>query len=147
MTLNLQGFDLKQLCSWSGLVKLLNRPEDPSSLGIFRILFGLLMLIDIPNERGMGEADSLFSATQCHFPLFDFLEPLPAEWMLVAVYGVMFMGAVGIMLGLFYRISCLCFLIPYWYLFFLDKTVWNNHSYLYGLIAFQLLFYDANRFW
>jgi vitamin K-dependent gamma-carboxylase len=103
------------------------------------------MMLDIPNERGMTEADIEFSSGECIFPLFDFLKPLPAEWMLI-VYGVMFLGAFGIMIGFKYRFSCLCFLIPYWYLFFLDKTTWNNHSYLYGLIGLQLLLNDANRF-
>lgn len=51
------------------------------------------------------------------------------------------------MLGCFYRLSCLMFISTYWYIFFLDKTAWNNHSYLYGLIGFQLTFMDANRYW
>ena len=44
--LNLFGFELNELKSWNGLVRLLNRPEDPSSLALFRILFG-----KIPNEN------------------------------------------------------------------------------------------------
>ena len=51
------------------------------------------------------------------------------------------------MLGLCYRISCVLFLLPYWYVFLLDKTSWNNHSYLYGLLAFQLTFVDAHHYW
>lgn len=51
------------------------------------------------------------------------------------------------MLGCFYRLSCLMFLSTYWYIFFLDKTAWNNHSYLYGLIGFQLTLMDGNRYW
>jgi vitamin K-dependent gamma-carboxylase len=51
------------------------------------------------------------------------------------------------MLGLCYRLSCVLFLLPYWYVFLLDKTSWNNHSYLYGLLAFQLTFMDANHYW
>ena len=34
------GFDLDDLSSWSKLVKLMMRPEDPASLAVFRILFG-----------------------------------------------------------------------------------------------------------
>lgn len=51
------------------------------------------------------------------------------------------------MLGCFYRLSCLMFISTYWYIFFLDKTAWNNHSYLYGLIGFQLTLMDGNRYW
>lgn len=56
-------------------------------------------------------------------------------------------GALGIMLGCCYRLSCLLFMLPYWYVFLLDKTAWNNHSYLYGLLGFQLTLMDANRYW
>ena len=34
------GFKLNQLFSWKEFVKLMNRPEDPSCLAVFRILFG-----------------------------------------------------------------------------------------------------------
>lgn len=56
-------------------------------------------------------------------------------------------GAVGVMLGCAYRLSCLLFMLPYWYIFLLDKTTWNNHSYLYGLLAFQLSLLGAQRCW
>lgn len=69
-------------------------------------------MLDIPNERGMSEADIEYgNAKQCNFPLFDFLKPLSAEWMLV-IYGIMFLGAFGIMLGFLYRLSCLFSLYP-----------------------------------
>ncbi|XP_029819797.1 vitamin K-dependent gamma-carboxylase [Manacus vitellinus] len=54
--------------------------------------------------------------------------------------------ALGIMLGCCYRLSCIAFLCPYWYLFLLDKTSWNNHSYLYGLLGFQLALLGADRY-
>ncbi|CAF4113202.1 unnamed protein product, partial [Rotaria sp. Silwood2] len=33
------GFELADFQSWSNFVKLMNRPEDPSSLAALRILF------------------------------------------------------------------------------------------------------------
>ncbi|TMS08540.1 Vitamin K-dependent gamma-carboxylase [Larimichthys crocea] len=142
------GFRKEDLTSWSSLVTLLNRPTDPASLGIFRCLFGLLMAIDVTQERGLSHLDYKYldGAPVCRFPLFNFLQPLPLDWMYL-VYVVMFFGALGIMLGCFYRLSCLMFISTYWYIFFLDKTTWNNHSYLYGLIGFQLTLMDGNRYW
>uniref|UniRef100_A0A672ZHR7 Vitamin K-dependent gamma-carboxylase n=1 Tax=Sphaeramia orbicularis TaxID=375764 RepID=A0A672ZHR7_9TELE len=142
------GFKKEDLSSWHNLVALLNRPTDPASLGIFRCLFGLLMAVDITQERGLSHLDYKYldGAPVCRFPLFNFLQPLPMDWMYL-VYMVMFFGAVGIMLGCFYRLSCLMFISTYWYIFFLDKTAWNNHSYLYGLIGFQLTLMDGNRYW
>ncbi|XP_031452831.1 vitamin K-dependent gamma-carboxylase [Phasianus colchicus] len=55
-------------------------------------------------------------------------------------------GALGVMLGCCYRLSAVAFLAPYWYVLLLDKASWNNHSYLYGLLAFQLALLGADRY-
>ncbi|CAF4630438.1 unnamed protein product, partial [Rotaria magnacalcarata] len=36
------GVEMADFQSWSSFVKLMNRPEDPSSLAAFRILFGMI---------------------------------------------------------------------------------------------------------
>lgn len=73
----------------------------------------------------------------------------PTHFKVIKVQRCVFLveGALGIMLGCFYRLSCLMFISTYWFIFFLDKTAWNNHSYLYGLIGFQLFLMDGNRYW
>lgn len=143
---SLFGFSLSELQSWKSFVTLMCRPMDPASLGITRILFGLLMIIDIPQERGLGHADVRFGQDVCYFPLFNFLQPLPLQWFYI-LYAVMWLGAFGIMVGFMYRLSCFIFLVTYWYLFLLDKTVWNNHSYLYGLISILFFISNADHFW
>ena len=55
-------------------------------------------------------------------------------------------GALGVMLGCCYRLSAVAFLAPYWYVLLLDKAGWNNHSYLYGLLAFQMALLGADRY-
>ncbi|XP_053573784.1 vitamin K-dependent gamma-carboxylase isoform X2 [Bombina bombina] len=142
------GFEWSDLSSWQRFVCLMNRPTDPAALGVFRFMFGFLMLLDIPQERGLSYLDYKYidGLDVCRFPLFNSLRPLPLDWMYLT-YVIMFLGALGITLGCLYRLSCLLFLIPYWFVFFLDKTTWNNHSYLYGLIAFQFTLINANRYW
>ena len=50
------------------------------------------MVIDLPQERGLSSADNRYGdPRECRFPLFDFLKPLPLEWMYV-VYLVMLAG-------------------------------------------------------
>ncbi|CAG5134218.1 unnamed protein product, partial [Candidula unifasciata] len=140
------GFQIQDLSSWDRFVRLLCRPTDPASIGTLRVFFGLLMTLDIVQERGLAAADSWWgSDEQCRFPLFHFLRPLPLQWMYV-VYLVMISGAIGVMLGFQMRLSSLAFLATYWYVFFLDKTAWNNHSYLFGILAFLLAISDANRY-
>lgn len=141
------GFKISDLGSLDSLLQLLCRPTDPSSLGVMRMIFGLLMMCDIWQERGLSTVVEEFGDPHlCRFPLFDFLKPLPLVWMYI-VYLLMFLGELGILLGLFYRLSCVIFVVTYWYLFLLDKTTWNNHSYLFGLIGILLLLTDANRYW
>ncbi|XP_053944749.1 vitamin K-dependent gamma-carboxylase, partial [Cuculus canorus] len=143
----LLGFELRDLTRWHRFVRLLHRPTDPAALGAFRGAFGLLMALDVPQERGLGHLDQRFldGLEVCRFPLLPFLRPLPLDWMYL-LYTVMFLGALGIMVGCCYRLSCAAFLGPYWYLLLLDKTSWNNHSYLYGLLAFQLALLGADRY-
>jgi hypothetical protein len=40
------GVELSDFQSWANFVKLMNRPEDPSSLAVLRILFGM-------NKKGL----------------------------------------------------------------------------------------------
>uniref|UniRef100_A0AAQ5WYB8 Vitamin K-dependent gamma-carboxylase n=1 Tax=Amphiprion ocellaris TaxID=80972 RepID=A0AAQ5WYB8_AMPOC len=51
------------------------------------------MAIDITQERGLSHLDYKYldGAPVCRFPLFNFLQPLPMDWMYL-VYAVMFLG-------------------------------------------------------
>ena len=58
----------------------------------FSALPAILMLVDIPQERGMARIDARFGNPNiCHFPLFNFLQPLPVDWMYL-VYLIMVIG-------------------------------------------------------
>nr|CAD7400436.1 unnamed protein product [Timema cristinae] len=105
----------------------------------------VLMVLDVVEERGLANADIKWgNPNECRFPLFDVLKPLPLDWMCI-IHLIMWAGAFGIMLGFFFKWSCVAFIAPYWYIVLLDKSTWNNHSYLYGLISILLLGTDANH--
>ncbi|XP_059609186.1 vitamin K-dependent gamma-carboxylase [Phlebotomus argentipes] len=140
------GHSLDDFTSFVSLTRLLHTPVDGASLGVGRMLFGLMMMIDIPEERSGGDLDYRWgNPRDCRFPLFNFLAPCSLPRMGI-IYGVMWLGALGIFLGFKYRLSCLMFSLPYWYVFLLDKSSWNNHSYLYGLLGILFFFTSANRF-
>lgn len=129
------GFQIDELDTFEKVVKLLYRPTDASSLGVTRALFGLCMVIDIVNERGLSNIDEKWGDPKiCRFPLIHGMEAPTLPWMTI-IYTIMWFGAFGIMLGYYFKIACFCFVLPYWYIFLLDKTFWNNHSYLYGVVA------------
>lgn len=54
------------------------------------------MMLDIPQERGMSHADLYYpnEDRECQFPLFNFLEPFRAEYM-VLTYFILFLSMLG----------------------------------------------------
>ncbi|KAH0564429.1 vitamin K-dependent gamma-carboxylase [Cotesia glomerata] len=140
------GFKFEDLKSFDKFVALLYRPTDPASLGVVRALFGLCMVLDVVEERGLADIDLKWGDPySCHFPLIHGMRPPSLPWMIL-LFTVMWLGAFGIMLGLCFKLACISFLLPYWYIFLLDKSLWNNHSYLYGVVTLLLLGTQANRY-
>ncbi|XP_074649215.1 vitamin K-dependent gamma-carboxylase-like [Tubulanus polymorphus] len=142
------GFHWTDFYSFEAFTKWAHKPMQPYSLAVMRILFGVLMWMDFYGERRGLNLDLRWGdpENKCFFPLFWFLRPLPLQWMVI-MYLFMYIATFGIMLGCFYRLSCAVFMVSYWYVFWLDKQSWNNHSYLYGLSSIILLIIDANRAW
>ena len=125
---------LQQLKSW------LLKPQDPSLLGYLRIMYGILMTLDLLMERGMANMDAKFGddVEDCRFPLINSLQFLPYKYM-VLIHVLMAWSIICIAFGFLYRIHTFVYMISYWYIFLLDKTKWNNHSYLFGL--FSIIFF------
>ncbi|XP_063863574.1 vitamin K-dependent gamma-carboxylase-like isoform X2 [Scylla paramamosain] len=127
--------------------KYLHQPCDPASLAAVRIMFGVLMVLDVVQERGMGEADIRWGDPDtCRFPLVAALVPLPLPCMLL-LYAALLSGAVGVAAGWRWRASCTVYLLGYWYVLLLDKSTWNNHSYLYGLLTALMLTAEPHACW
>jgi hypothetical protein len=53
--------------------------------------------------------------------------------------------ALGILLGLHYRVCTVLFWLAFTYQFLLDKALYQNHYYLISLISFLLIFLPAHR--
>jgi len=141
------GFSWKDFRSWNAASTLMFAPRDPAALGVFRILFGFAMLHDVFNERHMSDLANVWhNERMCYFTLFDFVEPLPLNWMFV-IHLLMALGALCIALGFFFHYAIWLHILPYWYVFFLDKTTWNNHTYLFGLVSTMLSFTSANHYY
>uniref|UniRef100_W8CAL1 Vitamin K-dependent gamma-carboxylase n=1 Tax=Ceratitis capitata TaxID=7213 RepID=W8CAL1_CERCA len=140
------GYKVDTFTNYTHFTNWLHRPVDASALGVFRMLYGLAMCIDIAEERGGSQMDTRFGEPRhCHFPLLNGIsaDSLPV---MGCIYLIMWLGALGITLGYRFRLSCLAYIVPYWYMFLLDKPAWNNHSYLFGLVGTILLFTNANRY-
>lgn len=121
------------------------RAADPRPLAAFRILFGSLMLWDVFSYWGLYVP--YFALPHLHFPYVSFIRTWPDGGDIRFHFIVMGVAAAFIALGLFYRISAVVFFLAFGHFFLMDKFLYNNHYYLYALLAFLLIFVDAHRAW
>lgn len=130
---------------------------DASGLAVNRILLGLIWLVDAVHERGLSRAHQIWvdkneedgesQMFTCRFPLFESIIGRLAFEQMCLVYVVLVIGVFGILLGWRYRLCAALYCLAYWYLFVIEKSRWNNHSYLFGLLATFMLVTDGHAKW
>ena len=101
---------------------------------LFRLSFGIFMIPQIvhltPHVHDLGMSTFVF-----HYPNLHFIEAYSHELInLLEITALA--GAIALALGLFTRLSALVFLLSFGYIFLIDRTFYNNHYYLWCLIAF-----------
>lgn len=118
------------------MVKRLFTPVDIAPLVYARIVFGVMMFVEVVRYLVLGrvrryyiDADFLFT-----FWGFDWVKPLPGVGMYV-VSGVLMAAALCIVAGLFFRAAAALFAVGITYLFLLDQTHYLNHMYLICLAS------------
>lgn len=125
----------------------LSEPINGYVIGLFRVIYGLFMAYEIANYIFTGMVRAFFVSPKLNFPYegLEWLKPLPAP-ALSALLFVLLGCSILIMLGLFMKWSARVFAVLYLYLFLLDKSLYNNHIYLFILLAVLLSFTDADQF-
>jgi hypothetical protein len=124
------------------------REVDGSSLAVFRVLFGAIVLFESINYGVFLCLDCLYRSSDILFKYhhFEWVTLLPGrglEW----VMALMGLGAIGVMLGWYYRLSIIVVVICFSYLFLLDQALYLNHYYMTLLLGGILIFVPAHRCW
>lgn len=114
-------------------------------LVVFRLLFGALAFFGTLRFLLKGWVHELYIQPKIYFGFygFEWVKPLVGNWMYLP-FILMFLGAAGILLGWFYRISATLFFFAFTYIELLDKTNYLNHYYFFSLVAFILIWLPAN---
>jgi vitamin K-dependent gamma-carboxylase len=123
----------------------LEAPTNGHTLGLFRLIFGLFMVYEMFDYIQIDLVRNAFILPQAHLSYFEFLQPLP-EPILDAMLYLMLLAAILISLGWLFRPACFVLAVLYGYFLLLDKCIFNNHLYLFVLLAFMLGFTHADRF-
>lgn len=122
------------------------RPVDSASLAVFRFLFGAIMVWETYRYFQFDRITRYYVEPNFFFTyeLFPMVSPWPEPWIYLH-FVAMGLFALGVMLGVFYRLSAYFFFLTYTYVFLLDKAQHNNHYYLIILLALLLTFVDGHR--
>lgn len=113
---------------------------------IFRLAFGLMMIGSVIRFALNGWIDTMYIQPNYHFSYFGFSWlPYPGESLIYILFACIFLGALGIALGAFYRFSTVLFFLAFTYVELLDKTYYLNHYYFVSLAGFLLILLPAHR--
>jgi len=126
----------------------LGEPVDIASLAVFRIMFGLLMLIAVIRVWARGWIESLYLAPGFHFSYwgFEWVQPWPGIGMYLHFTGLAIL-ALCIALGLCYRVATTLFFVGFTYVELLDQATYLNHYYLISLLALLMIGLPLHGAW
>ena len=115
-------------------------------LAVFRIVFGLLMVISMVRFWGNGWIEKLYLAPTLHFHYFGFeFIQVPGKWtyLLFILSGL---SAFMVAIGLKYRASIVLFFLSFTYIELMDKTTYLNHYYFISVMSFIMIWLPAERY-
>lgn len=116
-------------------------------LVVFRVIFGLMMAASVLRFVLKGWVHDLYLAPNFFFSYWglDFIKPYHPLF-IYSLFALMFLAALGIMLGLFYRSAAALFFLAFTYVELIDKSNYLNHYYFVSLVSFLLIWLPAHRY-
>jgi hypothetical protein len=128
---------------WQRWVQFLLQPIDGASLAVFRICFGLVVVIDMLHEVHLLQD---FARPEFHFKFVPWIQPFLGTGTVIEFAVISFLAAT-IALGFMYRFTTVAFLIAYTHFALLDKAFFQPQFYATLLVALLLCLAPANRVW
>jgi hypothetical protein len=122
----------------------LNKQTKAAPLAVFRILFGLLLVVSMIRFWYYGWIEKLYLLPKFHFHYYGFeWVQVPGNWT-YALFFICGLSALFFAIGFKYRISILIFFLSFTYIELMDKTTYLNHYYFVSITAFILLWLPAH---
>ncbi len=121
------------------------KPVDIAILVYFRILGASLMAGELINSIFLGDIDK-YDAADFHFSyqFFPWLDPWNT-YGLYAHYSITIIAGFMVAAGMFYRYTTIIFFLGFTSLFLMEEADYINHTYLYCLISFWMIFLPLNK--
>ena len=131
---------------WRRWAEYLCAPVDAASLGVVRIVLGVLIAWDAVRYYQVGWIDEYYVLPKWHFTYlyFGWVRPWPGDGMYVHFAALVVLGIL-VALGLYYRVAIVLLFLAYTYVFLLDESVYMNHYYLISLLCFLMIWMQPQR--
>lgn len=126
----------------------LRRPVDASSVAVFRILFGLILLGGVARFVAEGWVEVLYVEPQFFFKYWGFAwVAVWPRWGMYAHYALLAALALAIGLGYRTRPAAALFCVSFTWVELMDVTNYLNHYYLVSLLALLMAVLPVDRVW
>jgi len=126
--------------------KYINQATSIAPLVTFRVLFGALMAFGAIRFWSNGWIEKLYLEPSFFFKFYGFeWVQMPGETAIYGLFALIIISSLGILFGLFYRISTVLFFLSFTWTQLIDATNYLNHYYLVCLLAFLMVFIPAHR--
>jgi len=124
----------------------LNSTTNAAPLSVFRILFGLLMVISIVRFAANGWIEKLYIEPGFFFSFygFEWVKPL-GEWTYL-IFIICGISALFVSIGFKYRASIILFFLSFTYIELMDKTTYLNHYYFISILSLLMIFLPAHAY-
>lgn len=122
-----------------------NDPVDGAGLGLFRLLWGVVMCFEVNWLHNQMQELHRPDAMHFYYQGFSWIRHFPDAWMMELECIVMLVSAILMAAGFWFRAATVMFLLTYAHFFFAQAITYNNHFYLIILVAFLLLFTRADE--
>lgn len=124
----------------------LKQQTNAAPLAVFRILFGVMMLLSIIRFWANGWIQKLYLEPNYHFSYYGFEWVKPLGNYTYLLFFICGLSSICITLGFKYRFAIVTFFLSFTYIELMDKTTYLNHYYFISILSFLLIFLPANKF-
>lgn len=124
----------------------LNSYTKAAPLAVFRIFFGLLLLISIVRFSLNGWIKKLYIEPNFFFSYygFEWVQP-PGDWTYF-IFAICGLSTIFISIGYKYRLAIITFFLSFTFIELMDKTTYLNHYYFISVLSFLMIFLPANAY-
>ena len=122
----------------------INKHTEAAPLAVFRIFFGVMMLLSIIRFWNKGWIYSLYIEPKFFFSYYGFEWVKPIGIYTYLIFAICAIAAFFITLGFKYRIAMIAFFVSFTYIELMDKTTYLNHYYFISVVSFLMIFLPAN---